>query len=250
MLPAKSLMRRRMVYSDAFFDLQLRFAHAVAARTGRALADVLLTHTNLYIRFGLGRTFDASHPVWRQYLAGLQSADDALAWTCGFHRSRVEVPPGPPVVATFGCFSYALIAGNRIRLHFKNLDTEGQSSLGVAHAVRRRAELAELFRHARQAYPGLAGVVGISWLYNLDAYRRLLPGVYTATRRPLQDRFQGMPLWGQFLDRFGDVKEHMARLFLARLEQPVDIDNPHRCFPLPVCTVAAPMRAFHEFYDL
>ena len=56
-----------MVFAKAFFDLQLLFAEKVRALSGLPLDRVLLEYTNLFVRFGLGREFDAGHETWRAY---------------------------------------------------------------------------------------------------------------------------------------------------------------------------------------
>src|SRR4030095_16601207 len=100
-----------------------------------------------------------------------------------------------------GCCGYGRLDGERIRLHFRNAETEGHAPLGIARRDRRIAELRALFEHAKRTAHLSVRVVGASWLYNLEAYRRLFPPSYLATARVLPDRFQRMPLWGQFLDR-------------------------------------------------
>lgn len=105
-----------MVYAKAFFDLQWQFADKVTTISGLPLTHVLFEYTNLYIRFGLGRDFQPDHPIWQAYLAGLQDTDDTRAWTYRFYLTRDEALTGPPIVATFGCFSYALLPEDRIRL--------------------------------------------------------------------------------------------------------------------------------------
>ena len=105
--------------------------------------------------------------------------------------------------------------GDRIRLHFQNADTAGHSPLGVACMGQRRTDLVALFAHVQRTLPMHVQVVGISWLYNLEAYRRLFPPAYVATPRVLRNRFRSMPLWGQFLDRHGGLKEQMTRPFLV-----------------------------------
>jgi hypothetical protein len=239
-----------MVCAKAFFDLQLHFAHRVTALSGLPLTRVLLEYTNLYVRFGLGRDFHPAHPTWVAYLAGLQDTNDQREWTYRFYVTRAAAMAGPPVTATFGCFSYALLRGDRIRLHFRNADTEGHSSLGVACVGQRRADLTALFAHVQRTLHERIHVVGVSWLYNLEAYRRLFPVSYVATARVLVDRFQSMPLWGQFLDRHGDVKEHMTRPFLERLERQASVERRHDCFPFPVLAVEAPVGEFHDFYGI
>jgi hypothetical protein len=52
-----------MDYSKEFFEIQLRFARKVAEVSPQSLENTLLHYTNFYIRFGLGRDFDAANPV-------------------------------------------------------------------------------------------------------------------------------------------------------------------------------------------
>ena len=55
----------------AFYDLQVRFARTAARHAGMPLAAAMLDCTNLYVRFGAGRAFDRTHPLWAAYLHGL-----------------------------------------------------------------------------------------------------------------------------------------------------------------------------------
>ena len=238
-----------MIYAKAFFDLQFQLAQKVTALSGMPLARALLEYTNFYIRFGSGRDFDPAHPTWREYLAGLQDTNDGREWTYRFYLTRGEVVAAPAVVATFGCFSYARWSGDRIRLHFQNAETDGRSPLGVEQRGERTAELAALFEHVKRTLPRPLQVVGASWLYNLGAYRRLFPAPYLATARVIHQRFQHMPLWGQFLDRHGEIKESMTRPFLGRVERQTSLDGLDQCFPFPVLAVEGSVLELHHFYE-
>jgi hypothetical protein len=238
-----------VIYAKAFFDLQLQFAHKVTLLSGLPVARALLDYTNLYIRFGLGRGFDPAHPTWCEYLAGLQQANDTREWTYRFYLRRPDAMAAPGIVATFGCFSYSRLSGNRIRLHFENSETDGHSSLGMDRRGQRLADLTALFEQVRQTLGQSVQVVGASWLYNLAAYRRLFPISYLATAHVIH-RFRNMPLWGQFLDRHGEVKEKMARPFLERLECQSSLDGVGQCFPFQVLSVQAPVTAFYDFYGI
>lgn len=239
-----------MIYAKAFFDLQIAFARKVTPLSGLPLSRVLLEYTNLYIRFGLGRDFDPAQPTWQDYIAGVRDASDVAEWTYAFYVARGGEPAGPPVVATFGCFSYARLSEDRIRLHFKNVESSGEPPLALEGTSRRMAELGALFDHLKRSSDQPRRVVGASWLYNLEAYRRLFPPAYLATASVMTGRFQHMPLWGQFLDRRGAVKEHMTRRFLERLERQATTDGLDRCFPLPVLSLDASVKHFYDFYDL
>jgi hypothetical protein len=255
----------RVMYAKEFFDLQLHFANRVADLSGLALNQALLEYTNLYVRFGLGRDFDPTHPTWQAYLTGLNSADDRKAWTYRFYLMRPETMNVPSLVATSGCFSYALSGTERIRLHFWNAESDDQSPLGLDRQGQRKAELVALFRHVKQtlsghaesghaesghAESGHADVVGVSWLYNLEAYRRLFPASYVQTARAIKPRFQSMPLWGQFLNHRGHVKQSMTHAFLERLEQQSSLDGLRDCFPFQVLTVETSVLDFYDFYRI
>ena len=259
-VPARQTRGERVLYAKEFFDLQLHFANKVADLSGLAFNQVLLEYTNLYVRFGLGRDFDPTHPTWQAYLTGLNSAGDRKAWTYRFYLMRPEAMNVPSLVATFGCFSYALSGTDRIRLHFWNAEADDQSPLGLDRQGHRKAELVALFRHVKQTLPehadsehtesGQADVVGVSWLYNLEAYRRLFPTSYVQTARAIKPRFQSMPLWGQFLNRRGHIKQSMTHLFLERLEQQSSLDGLRDCFPFQVLTVEASVLDFYDFYGI
>jgi hypothetical protein len=157
---------------------------------------------------------------------------------------------GPAVVARFGCFSYACLGGDRIRLHFQNAETDGHSPLARDHRDRRVADLTCIFAHIKHNQPPAVRVVGASWLYNLHAYRRLFPGTYLATAHVVHQRFRYMPLWGQFLDRYGKVRENLAKQLRERLERQTSLEGLDQCFPFQVLALEAPALDFYEFYGV
>jgi hypothetical protein len=239
-----------VIYARAFFDVQVRFARTVSGLSGLPLARALLEYTNLYIRFGLGRDFDPAHPIWQAYLAGLRETDDHGEWTHRFYATRPHAVPPPALVATFGCFSYGRLGDDRIRLHFHNAETDGRSPLGIERRDQRRADLGALVAHVKRTTRPPLHVVGASWLYNLEAYRRLFPKPYLGTARPLPRRFQHMPLWGQFVNRHGAINEPLARDFLDRLGRQRSLEDLEQCFPFQVLGVEAPVEEFYAFFGV
>ena len=239
-----------MRYAKSFFDLQLQFAQTVTRLSGLPLARALLEYTNFYIRFGLGRAFDPTHPTWQKYLAGLQSTNDSCEWTYRFYLTRPEAVAAPNIVATFGCFAYARSSTDRIRLHFHNAETDGHSPLGIDRLGQRLADLAALFEHVKRTVRQPVQVGGRSWLYNLDAYRRLFPVSYLATAHVIDHRFQHMPPWGQFVNRHGEIKKSMTRQLLERLERQSSLDGLDQCFPFQVLAVESSALDFYEFYGV
>ncbi|MFN8489480.1 MAG: hypothetical protein U0350_17995 [Caldilineaceae bacterium] len=240
-----------MQLSKGFFDLNLQFAQRIAQVTGRPFADCLLDYTHLYPRFGLGRGFDPNNPVWQAYWQGLQQAEDGGAWTYAFYRQRMtEAPPSAPAPA-FGCFSYAVWSDNRIRLHFHNADASEDGPLSRLRFGTRLDELRVMFAHIRQTVIAPGNVVGGSWLYNLEAYRRLFPPAFIATAHVEQDlEAQFIALWGQFVDRHGAIKADLASRFLRCLQNSTKLEDMLHCFPYRVLRLEAPIRYFYEFYTV
>jgi hypothetical protein len=238
-----------------YFDLQLRFAEAVAATGALPLADAVAHCTNLYRRFGLGRWQDAPiAPAWHSYttrLLTLATHDQRVAWTQAFF---VQAPPErlPPGRQQFGCFGCdPPDAHGRVRIHFTNHDTDGIGPLSRTKMGRRRQELHALFTYVRHTYSEAHAVLGGSWLYHLDAYRRLFPPVYGASRTVQAGtaHLQGTSSWGQFLDHREGVKPALRAQFLANLTR-LDLQRLWEVFPLPTYRAQAPLQAFYTFYQI
>ncbi|MCB0711047.1 MAG: hypothetical protein KDD67_01820 [Ignavibacteriae bacterium] len=238
-----------MIYKQPFFNLQLDFAEIVSAVVGCSLSQGILTYTNLYIRFGLGREFNPEHPVWQDYLVGLQNGNDRYDWTYSFYLKQLQLREATPIEGTFGCFSFGLLRDGSLRLHFRNSDTGEHSSLSHRYVEQRRVELRMLFDHVRQMPTQPSRVRGVSWLYNLEAYRRLFPPRYLETARAVRGRFQFMPLWGQFLDRHGNLKQELTERFRACFLQQNNVGELDRCFPFSVIEVEGEVEEFYQFYD-
>lgn len=239
----------------AFYDLQVRFARTAARLAGLPLPAALLDCTNLYVRFGAGRAFDSAHPLWEAYLSGFDesaSPADQCEWTWRHVQRCPTHEAAPQVVASFGCFSYAREPRGGVRLHFNARTDHGMSSLDIRQIDARRDELRQLVSHVREhlhAHEGASHdplVLGTSWLYNVPAYRRIFPVAYVASAQPIA-RLRALSLWGQFLDRYGRVREDAAAILLARIEGERAFDRLLSCFPLQALAVHAPVSMFQAF---
>ena len=238
-----------------YWDMQLRFAEAVSRLTGRPLGEAVAVYTNFHRRFGLGVVHGVpDSPEWARYVEPLvefPSHEARLSWTEAFHRQAADETP-PPGERRFGCFACdPPDEAGTLRLHFSNRDTDGDSPLHVGKLARRRAELRDLVSYVGNAFPAALTVRGGSWLYHLEAYRRLFPPDYVASRRPPERTlgFQGYSSWGQFLDHHGRVRPGPRSRFLANLPSL----EPHRlgeAFPLPALQVTAPLQSFYGHFGI
>lgn len=237
-----------MIFDKSFLGLQLTFAEHMCELARIPFESALLKYTNLYVRFGFGREFDPTHAGWRSYLAGFRMAANLCEYTHAFYLKSAYAGTAPPVSGKFGCFAWGCEGKAGIRLHFLNGEPGEVSPLSARQADARRAELAALFAHAKSVRGQLGNVKGVSWLYNLEAYRRLFPPTYGDSRRVLRARFQGMSLWGQFVDYRGQLKQVEAEQLLNSLARQPAACEVDRCFPLQVLTAEAPMEHFLAFY--
>jgi hypothetical protein len=233
-----------------FFEIQLLFAQAIADRTSHSLSDACLEFTNLHRRLGLGRADGGSHSAeWTRYAAGLDrcaSRSDRLEWTVAFF---VDVAPKASATHSFGCFSYELQSPDVVRIHFSNRDSaDGCGPLARAKADRRKSELREMFRFIRAHHPSARAVRGSSWLYNLEAYRRLFPPKYAAsTFVPERVRLDGTSSWGQLLDFRGFVKSSVRQDLLDNIGN-LDISAPWKAFPMLALGAQGSIEHFYQFY--
>jgi hypothetical protein len=227
----------------------------MAARTTIPLAESLARYTNLQRRFGLGHggVGPEPPPEWLVYVGEMErlaSAEQRLGWTQRFYVTAPEDLP-PPDRRSFGCFGCdPPNEKGAVQIHFSNRDSaDSVGPLSRTKTPRRLAELKTMFGFIRETWPEAISVQGGSWLYNLEAYRRLFPAAYGESRRPppVPIRLGGTSTWGQFLDHREAVKPDLRAAFLRNIET-IDIAAPWRAFPLPALRTTAPIELFYDLY--
>lgn len=238
-----------MSLSRDFFDLNLKFARRISEVMNQSLQQSLLEYTHLYLSFGLGRDFDSENTIWQSYLHGLGKDADQAEYTYQFYLSQEEEQSKQEPDNAFGCFSYALWDGNRIRLHFRNA-TNVRGILQRQHIPERIAELRAMFTYVYQNVPVTSTVVGGSWLYNIEAYRRLFPGSYLESAQAGDDEFQFMALWGQFLCYDGSVRQPLAHQFLEGIKKQTTMAGLQSQFPYQVLRLESPVQDFYVHYGI
>lgn len=241
--------QRDITPSSDWFALQLHFAERAAAITGLSFEETVLHFTNCYRRFGLGHSRDPDHPIRQDYLRELHATADQATWTAEYCRAHEQ----PVSAEFFGCFHYDYLPDTwTIRLHFANNDDSGAGPLSRERLPYRLAELRALFAEIARVRLEVLTVRGVSWLHGIEAYRRLYPTEYgqRAQSVPAERAFASMPLWGQFLDHGGCMKENLVAAFLACVGQASTITELATCFPHQVYAVECDIGHFYRFYEV
>jgi len=238
--------------SREFIELIVQFACHVARIRTLPLDDALFRFTPLYLSLGLDRDFDPRHPAWQAFVGELTTHEDVVdrAHTFYLQRRTHASADADGRQPAFGCFSYSLWPDSRVRIHFRNAELDHHSPLGRDRRTQRLAELATMFRHLQAVVPATATVVGGSWLYNIEAYRRLFPPEFLATARTGANEYRFIALWGQFLDRHGHLRAPTARSFLDGLGRHLTEESLEHCFPYRVLRLESALRPFCEFYGI
>ncbi|WP_309643587.1 hypothetical protein [Phenylobacterium sp.] len=237
-----------------YYALQLRFAEAVAERGGQPLGEAARRFTNLHRRLALGNvTEEPPGPGWLRFaerLEALPRGQARLDWTMA-ELAAAPDEPGHASQIQFGCFSYEPPKEGVVRIHFSNRDSaDGAGPLAQAKTLARRSELTRMFAHLKRLHPEAKTIAGASWLYHTQAYRRLFPADYAASRTEAGEvRLNGTSSWGQFLTHSGAVKPALRDAFLANLDR-LDPDAPWLIFPLRPLLTNAPAETFYAFYEV
>ena len=235
------------LFSVEFFDLQLRFARRVAEITEVSFAEAVGSHTNIYVRLGMGQGgVDLTNSDWQDYLGELATVHEKAEYTHAVHARRRHVPTGPTLADAVGCFSYALVGQNRARLHFHPGERTSESPLSIENRQLRQRELAILLSKLSAASSESMRIVGASWLYNLRSYRSLFPEPYLASLQPMAHPYQRMPLWGQFLTRDRCVRPEAQARFLEGVANASSLSELDLCFPFSVLTTTSPAKCFYN----
>lgn len=237
-----------MQFSREFFDLNLRFAQKVSDVADRSFQQSLLEYTHLYLAFGLGRDFDPENPVWQEYLH-LCRDSSRTAPAHRFYLARITEHPKPEPEHPFGCFSYTLWGEGRVRVHFRNATRES-GVLQKDKMSERISELKEMFQYLKKVVPANSVVIGGSWLYNIEAYRRFFPAKYLESAWASLEDYQFLALWGQFLFSDGSVRPCMAGSFLERMEAQKTLEGLKSCFPYQVLRLQSSIEDFYVCYGI
>ena len=228
-----------MVPDRAFFAVQRRFAERWAAVASVPLETAYLECTTWYLQAtGLGRQFDAEHPTWRELVAEVRSAADPDGVVhAAAVRNEPEVSPGPVIDWSWDAEDQC------VRIHFFGERSLDGHPLARRHLPERQRELRDLVRRAALEHAEPAWLRGRSWLYGIEAYRRIFPEVFIAGLEPLEPDLQFLACWGQLLDGEWRTRSDVASVLLHAVELASTTDDLLAAFPFVMQQSKVPLGA-------
>ena len=235
-----------------YFELQARFAARVAIVEGLDFGEACRLHTAFY---ALARDndagvtperndFDPAHPAWVEFLQAIDGGADPVDVVYDAYLA------GDAQENTGGrCFTFEYWPDDRlVRIHFAN--NGAGTGLRPSTVPDRLEELRDIFATVAREHPEASVVRGTSWLYHLDAYRRLFPPSFIAGLHSVGHPHQFAALWAQFIDRHGAVKPSLAEPFLAEVEAAEDLTAIDAAFPHDVLAATGDVTTFYDHFRI
>jgi len=233
---------------EDYYSLQLRFAAHYAAKAAVPLGIAIERCTNLRRRLGLWEGDGAVR--WDHFLAQIQGFSGDLPAQLALCAEYQQPVANAKIERSHGCFSYdPPDASGTLRIHFLPPKGIGSSPLASTNVAERLAELGEMFSHVRRFEPKATSVRGVSWLYNLPAYKRLFPLAYSASAKQAQFQLHlnGTSTWGQVLTWRQEVKPTVRDQLMADLNN-MDVEAPWRVFPLKAMVAMGQIELFYDMF--
>jgi hypothetical protein len=237
----------------SFFAIQLAFAKRMAVLRDEPLREALFRYTSLHRKFGFGVPGPVPEdPRWTEFvdqLAAVEDSDSQLERIVSWYGlTEEEAAPDPATL--FGCFNFTgPDETGAARSHFVNREHDPLTGpLARTKLPIRLGELRALIPALLGAHSNTTHILGRSWLYHREAYRRLYPPAYTSQTEPLPKPVSlvGGSSWGQYLTHSG-ANESACNQFLDKLPQ-LQAHDPLGIFGYRPIQVRAPIAEFVGFY--
>lgn len=254
--------RKPLLFPREYFNLQFEFAKALQRKSGGNLLDIIKTRTSS-LRFGLyeyndDNTLKGEKPG----LTGI--TEEGLADFAYANYLKKDGNPKPaeyhPKDSTrFGCFYYDHNkADDSLRIHFVNAEFDAVGPLDKSKIEERKREIRDMLADIKANFPEQKEINGLSWLYNLDSYKRLFPESYTReleeNKGPVQWA-RGTTIWGQFMDNKLAIKNDLAQELMKRVNNLMpgqELSDVFKEGPplMPPLTARGSLNDFYEMYKI
>jgi len=245
-------MPKKMPYPKSFFKLQLDFVSNIVDHQQISLSGALFLYTSFYVRvlgFHDQNLPSKANSKWQAIINNMPSTKAKIVDY--FFKQYVDFqkqPPKPPNQKSFGCFAYSYHKNiNKFELHFINADKKG--NLSHNRQSFRQKELVNLFTSMKKENKKQAKIFLRSWLQNITAFNRLIPPDFAKIAKPWRIKLaQDNSHWGQFVNRQGHLKHHLARILLKNSKKKIDHINKY--FPLPCLRAESNQAIFYNYYKI
>lgn len=235
-----------MLFPKEFIQLQFIFADRVAIILGQPFNKTLFEYTSIPIRVGVPFSdLQEENENWKSFIKNIKTKDDyEKAYEIHYERMK----NAPPMRMQFGCFSYDYLPDEKlVKLHFANNDKSNPDVLSDENQSKRLEELKSTFKDIQLKHPEALKILSSSWLYNIEKFKRLFPKEFFENTSIKWD-FRSLGLWGQFIDKHGNVKEEAMSNFLSKVNKSITLEDLKSSFALKDIKCCARIVYFYKKY--
>lgn len=243
-----------MKFPIDYFEIQVKFVEMVAKISGKDFLDMFTYYSEALYQFGIDK--QAFHPnidVWLEFLEKYYDPQNKTQSYYNFAVKRDDEIKKVEKEPNFGYFSFEYNHyGKFVRLHtvVEPITVDQPSKLAHSEIQNRLNDLKSLFCYAKQKYPNVELVKGSSWLHNIEAYKRLFPSSYYENPQIRQTLYEGLGLWGQFLDKTLNIKQEIKDKFYAKLQNAKTFSEAMGSFDYQAISVKGNIKEFYDFYKV
>jgi len=231
-----------------FLSFKQNSPSKIAETRGISLSEALLQYTSAHTRLFRHPTRGVNDD-WQEFVDSVPSNPDAiteLIYATYLQHEEDLVSESHQERIVFGCFSLVYKESrNSFTLHFGNNDSQG--NLGQDRITARWDDLRKLSDSIKSSKQNGAMIQMSSWLLSIDAFTRLMPPEFVQSIEVCSvDTAQDNGLWGQFLDKEGQVKTGLAEKLLSSIED--NAISVVESFPIEFKTSSVPQEVFFDYY--
>jgi hypothetical protein len=241
--------RTKTPFSREYVIFQIQVGRELAERSNKSFLEIEGDYLVLPHHY--------KWPGTDNYIDMTSLSDEQIAEAI-YQKEREESEKQGPIPyhdnSRFGCFSYDSHEDGIVDIHFSNEESDDTGPLTRGKIEERFHELSDLFNAIKKEYPDAKEVRGNSWLYNVEAYKRLFPESYTA-KLGKDYRDNSLPtdrVWGQFYDSKKELKHDVAEQFLRNIQALDEItpDAVASALPYKVLSTKGPIKDFYAKYGV
>lgn len=232
-----------------YIDIQVNFVKKLCEidRAPYALYFMFYADAPLLLKID----YKTWHPNTAQYLEFCEVIKDTknlteIIFEYASEKER-QNPVQPYLTNPYGFFHSHIIKGVTLEMHtLSELPMEKDKVHFLDHRrfEETKDKLYKMIKDQKEKYPTLKYVMGNSWLYNIESYKRLFPNEYLATAKPNTYTFHGYALWGQFLNKELEVKPDIKEEFYKKLERSSSFNDCMDAFPYKVLSLKSNIEMF------
>jgi hypothetical protein len=245
-------MCRKEEYPKELFTLIVEYAKKRSEILSANLVETIKTNTPIYYLIGnYTWEFKEDSIYWKEFIKKFHKEEDLVELIYDMYiRNYKEFSNHK----WFGCFRYRFIENEKgegiVKIHFLNNRTSKEGPLASSQKESRLRELKNMFKDVKDNHPNAKYVEGGSWLYNLEAYKRLFPKEYFIYMKSSHPKPQRLVIWGQFVNSEWSIKKDIAERFLNRLASAKTQEDLEKVFELVDLFPKSKIDYFYKFYSI